>query len=229
MSDSVKIKIKRVFRGENLNYSVGIVEDLDLYVMDVVDTTGFIMGIPGETNRNKPATAVFGITKEEFELKDNDVSKLDDLAFELMHKIPKDRIIAENNIRRDCREETIDGGRYASEKMSELEQKKKDIILESAERAKKLIQSMFEADQAWYLYTKGAGNKLPTIDNSGSVQIFTKEDYANFAVEKAPGVPLAVEKMDKKKLGIFFVFRFFPKIRPRSVGFLSIFNGFPLP
>ena len=94
MTNSVKLHIKRVFKGENLNYSLGIVENLNLYVMELIDTTGFIMGIPGQTSKLEPATAVFGITKEEFDLKDNDVSKLDDLAFELMHKLPKDRIIA---------------------------------------------------------------------------------------------------------------------------------------
>ena len=82
MSQSVKIQIKRVFKGENLNYNLGIIEGLNLYVMEVTDTTGFIMGIPGETSKEKPATAVFGITKEEFDLKDSDVSKLDEaLAF----------------------------------------------------------------------------------------------------------------------------------------------------
>ena len=47
MSESVKIQIRRVFKGENLNYNLGIVENLNLYVMEVTDTTGFIMGIPG--------------------------------------------------------------------------------------------------------------------------------------------------------------------------------------
>ena len=210
MTDSVKIKIRRVFKGENLNYCLGIVEDLNLYVMELTDTTGFIMGIPGQTSRLEPATAVFGITKEEFDLKDNDISKLDDLAFELMHKLPKDRIIAENNLRKEDRAETIDGGKYATEKMAELKQKKKDAVSESSNRAKVLIGSIFENEQGWYVYTKGAGNKLPTIDSNGAVQIFTKEEYANFVVEKAVGVPLAVEKIDKNTLGAFFtnLFRF---------------------
>ncbi|MBR3994816.1 MAG: SseB family protein [Clostridia bacterium] len=210
MTNSVKLHIKRVFKGENLNYSLGIVENPNLYVMELIDTTGFIMGIPGQTSKLEPATAVFGITKEEFDLKDNDVSKLDDLAFELMHKLPKDRIIAENNLRKEDRAETIDGGKYATEKMAELEQKKKDAVSESASRAKALIGSMFESGQGWYVYTKGAGNKLPTIDSSGAVQIFTKEEYANLVVEKAVGVPLAVEKLDPKTLGSFFtnLFRF---------------------
>ena len=119
MEQTVKLKIKRVFKGENLNYNVGIVENLNLYVMEVTDTTGFIMGVHGETSRENPAKAVFGITKEEFDLKDTDVAKLDDLAFELMHKIPKDRILAEFNLRKDGREETIDAGKYASEKISD--------------------------------------------------------------------------------------------------------------
>ena len=204
MSQSVKIQIKRVFKGENLNYNLGIIEGLNLYVMEVTDTTGFIMGIPGETSKEKPATAVFGITKEEFDLKDSDVSKLDDLAFELMHKIPQDRIIAENNLRKDGREDTIDNGKYASEKVADLEEQKKKIMGESAERAKKLIGEMFKNEEAWYIYTKGAGNMLPTIDNSGAAQIFTKEEYANAVVEKAPEVPLAVGKLDKKLLGAFF-------------------------
>ena len=144
-----------MFKGENLNYNLGIVEGLNLYVMEVTDTTGFIMGIPGETSKEKPATAVFGITKEEFDLKDSDVSKLDDLAFELMHKIPQDRIIAENNLRKDGREETIDNGKYASEKVADLEEQKKKIMGESAERAKKLIGEMFKNEEAWYIYTKG--------------------------------------------------------------------------
>ena len=198
MSESVKIQIRRVFKGENLNYNLGIVENLNLYVMEVTDTTGFIMGIPGETSKEKPATAVFGITKEEFDLKDTDVPKLDDLAFELMHKIPKDRIIAENNLRKDGREETIDDGKYASEKVADLESKKEELLKQSADRAKDLIAKIFEAGEAWFVYTKGAGNKIPTIDNSGSAQIFTKEEYANNVVEKAPEVPLAVEKLDKK-------------------------------
>lgn len=204
MSESVKIQIRRVFKGENLNYNLGIVENLNLYVMEVTDTTGFIMGIPGETSKEKPATAVFGITKEEFDLKDTDVPKLDDLAFELMHKIPKDRIIAENNLRKDGREETIDDGKYASEKVADLESKKEELLKQSADRAKDLIAKIFEAGEAWFVYTKGAGNKIPTIDNSGSAQIFTKEEYANNVVEKAPEVPLAVEKLDKKTLGGFF-------------------------
>ena len=127
MNDSVKLQIKRVYKGENLNYNIGIIESLNLYVMEVTDSTGFIMGIPGETSKDKPAVAVFGITKEEFDLKDTDTEKLDDLAFELMHKIPKDRIIAENNLRKDCREETIDDGKYASEKVADLEEKKNQM------------------------------------------------------------------------------------------------------
>ncbi len=204
MSDSVKLQIKRVFKGENLNYSLGIIENLNLYVMEVTDTTGFIMGIPGETSKDKPSTAVFGITKEEFDLKDTDIAKLDDLAFELMHKIPKDRIIAENNLRKDGREETIDNGAYAAQKIGDLEEKKKEILQQSAERAKNLISTIFKNEEAWYVYTKGAGNKIPTIDNSGSAQIFTKEEYAKQVVEKAPEVPLAIEKLDKKGLGAFF-------------------------
>lgn len=204
MAETVKLQIRRVFKGENLNYNVGIIENLNLYVMEVVDTTGFVMGIPGQTSKDKPATAVFGLTKEEFELKDNDVAKLDDLAFELMHKIPQDRIIAENNLRKDGREESIDNGKYASEKVSELEDKKKEFIEASAERAKNLIGTIFKNEEAWYIYTKGAGNKIPTIDNSGAAQIFTKEEFANNVIEKAPDVPLAAEKLDKKGIGIFF-------------------------
>jgi len=204
MSESIKLQVRRVFKGENLNYTLGVVENLNLYVMEVTDTTGFIMGIPGVTTGEKPSTAVFGITKEEFDLKDTDVAKLDDLAFELMHKIPKDRIIAENNLRSEGREETIDGGKYASEKKAELEQNKEKILAESAERAKKLIGEMFKNEQGWYIYTKGAGNKIPTIDSSGAAQIFTREEYAKLVTEKAPDVPLAVEKLDKKTLGVFF-------------------------
>ncbi len=204
MSESVKVQIRRVFKGENLNYTIGIIHDLNLYVMEVTDTTGFIMGIPGKTSKDNPATAVFGITREEFDFKDTDVSKLDDLAFELMHKIPQDRIIAENNLRKEGREETIDAGRYASEKIADLEERKKQILNESATRAKDLVGTMFKQEEAWYIYTKGAGNKIPTIDNSGAAQIFTKEEYANLVVEKAPEVPLAVEKLDKKTLGVFF-------------------------
>lgn len=204
MEQTVKLKIKRVFKGENLNYNVGIVENLNLYVMEVTDTTGFIMGVHGETSRENPAKAVFGITKEEFDLKDTDVAKLDDLAFELMHKIPKDRILAEFNLRKDGREETIDAGKYASEKISELEQKKKAFEKDSADKAKTLIGKMFESEEAWYIYTKGAGNKIPTIDNSGAAQIFTKKEYADNVIEKATEVPLAVERLDKKTLGVFF-------------------------
>lgn len=204
MSESVKIQIRRVFKGENLNYTLGIVEDLNLYVMEVTDTTGFIMGVPGETSKDNPATAVFGITKEEFDLKNTDIPKLDDLAFELMHKIPQDRIIAENNLRKDGREETIDDGKYASEKVADLESKKEEMLKQSAERAKKLIAKMFENKEAWFVYTKGAGNKIPTIDNSGAAQIFTKEEYASNVIEKAPEVPLAIEKLNEKTLGGFF-------------------------
>ncbi len=204
MSQSVKLQIRRVYKGENLNYNLGIIEGLNLYVMEVTDTTGFIMGIPGETNKDKPATAIFGVTKEEFDLKDTDTSKLDDLAFELMHKIPQDRIIAENNLRKDGREETIDNGKYASEKVADLEEKKKKMMQESAERAKNLVGEMFKNEEAWYIYTKGAGNMIPTIDAGGAVQIFTKEEFANTAVEKSTEVPLAVGKLDKKQLGAFF-------------------------
>lgn len=204
MSESVKLQIRRVFKGENLNYTIGIIESLNLYVMEVTDTTGFIMGIPGETSKEKPSTAVFGITKEEFDLKDTDVSKLDDLAFELMHKIPQDRIIAENNLRKEGREETIDNGKYAGEKVADLEEKKNKIIKESAERAKTLIGTMFKNEEAWYIYTKGAGNKLPTIDSSGAAQIFTTEEFAKAVVEKAPEVPLEIGKLDKNRLGAFF-------------------------
>ena len=204
MNDSVKLQIKRVYKGENLNYNIGIIESLNLYVMEVTDSTGFIMGIPGETSKDKPAVAVFGITKEEFDLKDTDTAKLDDLAFELMHKIPKDRIIAENNLRKDCREETIDDGKYASEKVADLEEKKNQMQSMHADNAKKAITAILEKGEAWYIYTKGAGNKVPTIDNSGSAQIFTKEEYARKVIELAPQVPLEAEKLDKKGLSAFF-------------------------
>ncbi len=204
MSDSVKLTIKRVFKGENLNYSVGIVEKLDLYVIEVTDTTGFIMGIPGETSKENPATAVFGITKEEFELKDSDTAKLDDLAFELMHKLPQDRIIAENNLRKDDRVQSIDDGKYVLEKTADLEQKKKEAMDFQAENAKKIISNIFEKEEGYVVYTKGAGNKLPTIDNSGAIQLFSKEEYAKNVVEKAPEVPLEILKLDKKGLVLLF-------------------------
>lgn len=204
MSDSVKITIKRVFKGENLNYNVGIVEKLGLYVIEVTDTTGFIMGIPGETSKENPATAVFGITKEEFELKDSDTAKLDDLAFELMHKIPQDRIIAENNLRKDGRIQSIDDGKYAREKTADLEQMKKEAVELSAENAKKIISAAFEKEEGYVIYTKGAGNKLPTIDNSGAIQFFSKEEYAKNVVDRAPEVPLEILKLDKKGLAMLF-------------------------
>lgn len=205
MSESIKLPIKKVYKGENLNYFVGIIETHNLYVMEVTDTTGFIMGVPGQTDAQNPAKALFGITKEEFELKDKDTAKLDDLAFELMHKIPKDRILAETNLREDCREESIDGGKYASEQTANLEKKKTEIVAESKKRAEKLINEMKQKGEAWYIYTVGAGNKLPTIDAHGAVQIFSSEENARLAVEKASGVSLEIQKMDKEFFNAFLV------------------------
>ncbi len=204
MSGSVKITIKPYYRSETLNYFVGIVENLGLYVIQATDNQGFIMGIPGQTSKENPSTAVFGISKEEFDLKDSDREKLDDLAFRLMHELPADRIIAEHNLRKGGRVQSIDDGKYASEKTKELETKKNELITASTERAKKLIGEMVEKGEGWFLYTKGAGNRLPTIDSSGAVQIFTKEEYAKEVAEKAPDVPLEIQKMDKNGINLFF-------------------------
>ncbi len=113
MSEEVKIKIQRVFKGENLNYTVGICRELRTYVMEVVDTTGFIMS-ENSADKEHIATALFGITAEEFAYKDGNVRKLDDLAFELMHNVPKDRLIAEFYVRKNDRAETIDDGKYVA-------------------------------------------------------------------------------------------------------------------
>lgn len=211
MSSSVKITIRPYYKSDTMNYTVGIIENLGLYVLQATDTQGFIMGIPGKTTSEAPAMAVFGISKEEFELKDNDRERLDDLAGLLMRELPQDRIIVENNLRTEGRADTVDNGKYAAEKVAELEAKKKELEeksaearTQSAERAKKLIAEIVKNGEGWFIYTKGTGKIVPTIDNSGAAQLFSKQEYAQLVVEKAPEIPLAVQKMDKNGLNLFF-------------------------
>lgn len=212
MSNSVKITIRPYYKSDTLNYTVGIVENLGLYVLQATDTQGFIMGIPGKTTAEAPATAVFGISKAEFDLKDTDRAKLDDLAILLMRELPTDRIIAESNLRTDGRCESIDNGKYATEKVAELEAKKKELeekgreaAAAGAERARKLIAEIVQNGEGWFVYTKGTGRAvIPTVDNSGAAQLFSKEEYANDVISKAPEIPLAVQRMDKNGLNLFF-------------------------
>lgn len=204
MSQEVRFTISRVLKNNDLGYSVGVTEPLGLYVIEVIDITGNTVGIPGVTSKENPSFAIFGITKEEFDYKDTSMELLDSIAAMLIQALPKDRIIAEQNLRPDGREETIDDGEYVKWRKAELEERQKAAAGESAKRAKLRISEMLKAGEGWYISTKGAGKNIPTVDASGAVQIFTKKEYAEFAVFKAGELPLEVIHADRSGLDRLF-------------------------
>lgn len=204
MKKQIKLTLKRVYFSDALGYYLAVAENLGLYVMEILDYTGDVIGIPGEVSAEKPARLILGLTKEEFELKDSNPTLLDSFAAMLMTAIPKDRIIGEENVRKEPREDTVDDGDYVKWQREESEKRKKELIAQRAAKAKKCIAQMVENGEAWYVSTKGACGKIPTVDGSGAVQVFTKEEYAKNVAEKAGEVELEVCHLDKEGINTFF-------------------------
>ncbi|MBQ8552481.1 MAG: SseB family protein [Clostridia bacterium] len=204
MKKQIKLTLKRVYFSDALGYHLAVEENTGLLVMEVVDTTGDIIGIPGQTSAETPSKLLLGLTREEFDMKDTNPELLDSFAAMLMTALPKDRVIFETGVRLEPREETIDDGDYAKWQKEEFEKRRKAAIAARAAKAKKLIGEMLECGEGWYISTKGACGKIPTIDGSGAVQIFTKEEYAKNVIEKASEVDLEIRHMDKNGINTFF-------------------------
>lgn len=208
MSNSIKITIKPQYHGRNLNYTVGIEENLDLYVLLAKDEDGYVMGKPGETTRENPATAVFALSKEEFDLKDTDEDKLDDLAFELMHSLPRDRIIAEQNLRSNNRVDTIDGGKLLAQRRAQLKERDEKTKAQREGRAKEGIQTILKQGTVWYHSVQdtagGAPYLIPADNQNAAVVLFTKEEYAKQAADSLKTLPLEVRKLEGAAINGFF-------------------------
>ncbi len=126
----MQLKFKGSYVNEEMQFSVGIVLPMGEYAMRVVDPTHVIMTDVEIWDPEKgDPSALFGITEEEYALKDTDPEKLADLAQRLRSEIPTDRLLAEQNgVRRRERAASVDYGKYERYLKAKREKQRDDVI-----------------------------------------------------------------------------------------------------
>ena len=125
----MELKFRATFANEDLHYAVGVLDPAEDYAIRVVDPTHIIMTDREKWTPGTDPSAVFGITEEEYNWKDTDPDKLDDLAQKLRSEIPKDRLIAEKDgVREKDRAESIDYGKYVRYRKAVNEQRRDAVI-----------------------------------------------------------------------------------------------------
>ncbi|MCQ2432939.1 MAG: hypothetical protein MJ175_10095 [Clostridia bacterium] len=143
----MEIRFKSTYVSEDLHYAVGIVEPVGDYAIRVIDPTHIIMTDPEKWTPGTDPSAIFGITEEEYNWKDTDLEKLDDLAQKLRTDIPKDRLLGEKDgVRSTDRVESIDYGKYTRYR-KELNEKRRDMV----------INNMLNAEELYMMYCGETG------------------------------------------------------------------------
>ena len=111
----MELRFNVTYTNEDLKYAIGTVgpKGAEDYAIRVVDPTHIIMTDHETLTPGTDPSALFGLTEEEYNWKDTDPEKLDDLAQKLRTDIPKDRLIAERDgVRKKDRVESIDYGKF---------------------------------------------------------------------------------------------------------------------
>ncbi len=127
----MELKFKATHVNDDLKYAAGVIgaPGAEDYVIRVIDPTHIIMTDPETWTPGTDPSAIFGITEEEYNWKDTDVDKLDDLAQKLRTEIPKDRLLHEaDGVRKKDRAESIDYGKYVRWRKERNEKRRDEII-----------------------------------------------------------------------------------------------------
>ncbi|MBQ7300280.1 MAG: SseB family protein [Clostridia bacterium] len=162
----MELRFKTTYVNDELKYAVGLVgpNGAEEYAMRVLDPTHIIMTDPETWTPGTDPSALFGLTEEEYNWKDTDLEKLDELAQKLRTDIPTDRLIAERDgVRKKDRVESIDYGKYVRYRKERNEQ-----------RRDALIARMLGAEELYCMYC-GETNK-PYVFQYSFIQMF--EDKA---------------------------------------------------
>ncbi|MBR5871577.1 MAG: SseB family protein [Clostridia bacterium] len=188
----MKIGFKTTYVNDELKYSVGLAGPVGMedYAMRVVDPTHIIMTDPETWTPGTDPSALFGLTEEEYNWKDTDLEKLDELAQRLRTDIPKDRLLGESEgVRKKDRVESIDYGKYVRNRKERMER-----------RTDEMIGRMLAAEELYVMYC-GETNK-PYVFQYSHMQVF--EDKA-LAMELANeyrkyNIPLLVATLNRSQL-----------------------------
>ena len=168
----MELKFRTTYVNDELKYAVGLVGPYgaEEFAMRVIDPTHIIMTDPETWTPGTDPSALFGLTEEEYNWKDTDLEKLDELAQKLRTDIPTDRLIAERDgVRKKDRVESIDYGKYVRYRKERGEA-----------RRDAMIERMLGAEELYCMYC-GETNK-PYVFQFSFLQMF--EDKA-FAMELA--------------------------------------------
>ena len=188
----MKIGFKTTYVNDELKYSVGLAgpAGMEDYAMRVVDPTHIIMTDPETWTPGTDPSALFALTEEEYNWKDTDLEKLDELAQKLRTDIPTDRLLGESEgVRKKDRVESIDYGKFVRYRKDRNEKRRDEMITR-----------MLNADELYCMYC-GETNK-PYVFQYSYMQMF--EDKA-LAMELANeyrmrNIPLLVATLNRNML-----------------------------
>ncbi len=162
----MELRFKTTYVNDELKYAVGLVgpAGAEEYAMRVLDPTHIIMTDPETWTPGTDPSALFGLTEEEYNWKDSDLEKLDELAQKLRTDIPTDRLLAERDgVRKKDRVESIDYGKYVRYRKERNERRRDEMI-----------ERMLNAEELYCMYC-GETNK-PYVFQYSFLQMF--EDKA---------------------------------------------------
>jgi len=162
----MELRFRTTYVNDELKYAVGLVgpAGAEEYAMRVIDPTHIIMTDPETWTPGTDPSALFGMTEEEYNWKDTDLEKLDELAQKLRTDIPTDRLLAERDgVRKKDRVESIDYGKYVRYRKERNERRRDEMIAR-----------MLNAEELYCMYC-GETNK-PYVFQYSFLQMF--EDKA---------------------------------------------------
>ena len=162
----MELRFNVTYTNEDLKYAIGTVgpKGAEDYAIRVVDPTHIIMTDHETWTPGTDPSALFGLTEEEYNWKDTDPEKLDDLAQKLRTDIPKDRLIAERDgVRKKDRVESIDYGKFVRYRKERNERRRDEMI-----------ERVLAADEIYCMYCGETGK--PYVFQYSFLQMF--EDKA---------------------------------------------------
>ncbi len=205
----MEMQFKTTYVNEDLNYGVGVIEPSGDFAMRVLDPTHIIMTDHETWTPGTTPSAVFGITEEEYNWKDTDLEKLNDLAQRLRTDIPRDRLLSEQNgVRRSDRAETIDYGKYAR-MIKERNERRRDEVL----------HNLLTSENISLMYCGETGK--PYVFNYTTILMYEDTNMAMTAANeyRKRGLPLLVSTFEHDK---------FNKADTRSIFQELMIMGYPV-
>ncbi|MBQ3065015.1 MAG: SseB family protein [Clostridia bacterium] len=207
----MEVKFNATYVNKDLEYALGVVgpRGSEEYVMRVTDSVHIIMTDRENWTPGSDPIAIFALTEEEYNWKDTDPEKLDDLAQKLRTEIPLDRLISEQNgVRKKDRAETIDYGKYT--------RYKKELIQQRQHAA---AEKILTAEELYCMYCNETGK--PYLLPSGAIQVFEDKTMAMETANELRKINLPLIVMNFKK-------DLYNKEESRSVFQELIVLGFPV-